>query len=178
MSEYSTLARPYAEAVFRIAKERGEFDKWSAMLALAAAVAADAQLIALSDDPRVARARFTQLFLDVCGRNLNKEGESFVRLLQENRRINLLPEIARQFEQLKADAEGRVDAEVISAFDLEPAQLKTIVAALGKRLNRKINLASRVDKSLVGGIIIRAGDLVIDGSVRGRLRALASYLNR
>ncbi len=136
MSEHSTLARPYAEAVFRLAKERNELDKWSGMLGLAATVAADAQLAALSDDPRVSRARFTQLFLDVCGRGLTQDGANFVRLLQENRRIGVLPEIARQFEQLKADAEGRVDAEVVSAFDLEPAQLKTIAAALKKKLGR------------------------------------------
>ncbi|MHB8453332.1 MAG: F0F1 ATP synthase subunit delta [Acidiferrobacterales bacterium] len=178
MSETPTLARPYAEAVFRLATERSELDKWSGMLSLAATVAADAQLAVLSDDPRIARARVTQLFLDVCGHGLNQDGANLVRLLQENRRIGLLPEIARQFEHLKAGAEGRVDAEVVSAFELEPAQLKTIAAALKKKLGHEINLTSTVDKLLVGGVIIRAGDLVIDGSVRGRLRALASYLNR
>ncbi len=178
MSEQSTLARPYAEAVFRLAKERNELGPWSKMLALAASVAADAQLIELATDPRLPRARFTQLFLDVCGRGLNKDGENLVRLLQDNRRIAVLPEIAHQFEQLKADAENRIDAEVLSAFDLDAAQLKSIAAALKKKLGREINLVSTVDKSLVGGVIIRAGDLVVDGSVRGRLRALASYLNR
>ncbi len=178
MSEQLTLARPYAEALFQLATEHKELDKWSDMLALMATAAADTRLITLSQDPRLARARFTQLFLDICGRALNSDGENLVRLLQENRRITLLPEIAHQFEKLKADAQGRVDAEVVSAFEVEPAQMKSISEALKKKLSREINLTSRVDKSLVGGVIIRAGDLVIDGSVRGRLRALANYLNR
>ena len=178
MSEQPTLARPYAEALFRLAMEHKELDKWSAMLALMATVATDARLSALSQDPRIARSRITQLFLDICGRELSSDGENLVRLLQDNHRIALLPEIAHQFEQLKADAQGYIDAEVVSAFDVEPAQMKSISEALRRRLGREINLTSRVDKSLIGGVIIRAGDLVIDGSVRGRLHSLATYLNR
>ena len=108
----------------------------------------------------------------------SSDGENLVRLLQDNHRIALLPEIAHQFEQLKAEAQGYIDAEVVSAFDVEPAQMKSISEALRRRLGREINLTSRVDKSLIGGVIIRAGDLVIDGSVRGRLYSLATYLNR
>ncbi len=163
MAEESTLARPYAEALFRLAMEHGELDRWSAMLTLMSTVAADAQINALSQDPRIARMRVTQLFLDICGRELSGDGENLVRLLQDNHRIALLPEIARQFELLKAEAQGYIDAEVVSAFDVEPAQLKSISEALRRKLGREINLTSRVDKSLIGGVIIRAGDLVIDG---------------
>ena len=178
MAEQSTLARPYAEALFGLARERKELDEWSAMLALMASVATDDRLVALAQDPRVARERFTRLFLDICGDRVDGDGENFVRLLQDNHRIALLPEVARQFEELKAEAEGSIDAEVVSAFEVEPSQLESISGALRRRLGREIHLTSRVDKSLIGGVIIRAGDLVIDGSVRGGLRNLANYLSR
>jgi len=176
--ERTTLARPYAEAVFRLASERKTLAAWSEMLGFAASVACDPQMSRLIDNPRVPRARFVEFFLDVCGKKLDKDGGNFIRLLAENRRVPLLPEIAVLFEQLRAHAESRVDAEVISATAVGTEQLKTIAAALKKRLGRDVNLATRLDPSLVGGIVIRAGDLVIDGSVRGKLKALATHLNR
>jgi F-type H+-transporting ATPase subunit delta len=178
MSENITLARPYAEAAFRQAEADKALKQWSEMLALAAAVAADAQIARLATDPRVAHARFTQLFLDICGKALSKEGANFIRVLQENRRIALLPEIAQLFEAHRAEAEGRIEAQVISAFDITPEQLKKITAALKKKFGREVSVVTSVDAALVGGMIIRAGDVVIDGSVRGRLLALASHLNR
>jgi len=176
--ERTTLARPYAEAVFRLARERQALAGWSAMLGLAAAIVRDPQMSRLIDNPRVPRERFVDFFLDVCGKKLDKDGANFIRLLTENRRIQLLPEIAALFETLRAEAEARVDAEVISATAVSADQLKTIAAALTQRLGRDVNLATRLDPSLVGGIVIRAGDLVIDGSVRGKLQALATYLTR
>lgn len=178
MTERTTLARPYAEAAFRLAGERKNLAGWSEMLKLAAAVAADPQMARLIDNPRVPRARFVEFFLDVCGKKLDKDGANFVRLLAENRRIALLPEIAALYEALRAAAEARVEAEVVSAAEVGAEQLKAIAAALKKRLGRDVTLATRIDPSLVGGIVIRAGDLVIDGSVQGRLRALATHLNR
>ncbi len=176
--ERTTLARPYAEAVFRLASERKNLAGWSEMLKLASAVAADPQMNRLIDNPRVPRERFVSFFLDVCGKKLDKDGGSFIRLLTENRRIQLLPEIAALYETLRASAESRVEAEVISATAVGAEQLKTIAAALKQRLGRDVTLATRLDPSLVGGIVIRAGDLVIDGSVRGKLRALATHLTR
>jgi len=176
--ERTTLARPYAEAVFRLARERKTLAAWTEMLGVAAAVARDPQMSRLIDNPRVPRARFVEFFLDVCGKKLDKDGGNFIRLLAENRRVQLLGEIAALFEQLRANAESRVEAEVISATAVGAEQLKTIAAALKKRLGRDVNLATRLDPSLVGGIVIRAGDLVIDGSVRGKLKALATHLNR
>ncbi len=178
MTERTTLARPYAEAVFRLAHERKSLKAWSEMLQLAAAVAADPQVAALIDNPRVPRERFVEFFLDVSGKRLDKDAANFIRLLSENHRLVLLPEIAALYETLRAQAEGRVEAEVVSASEVTAAQLKDIAAALKKRLGRDIDLSTRIDPALIGGIVIRAGDLVIDGSVQGKLRALATHLNR
>jgi len=177
MAEKQTLARPYAEAVFELAQARHALKPWSEMLALATAIAADENMQRLAGDPRVDRTRFRELFLDVCGKNLNDEGANFVRLLVENRRLNLLPEIVTQYETLRAEAEARVEAIVTSAFALEPEQIKTLSEALKRKLGREVNITARVDKTLMGGIMIRAGDLVIDGSVRGRLADLAAHLS-
>jgi len=176
--ERTTLARPYAEAVFRLASERRNLAGWSDMLKLASTVASDPQMSRLIDNPRVPRERFVEFFLDVCGKKLDHDGGNFIRLLAENRRVQLLPEITSLFETLRATAESRVDAEVVSATAVSAEQLKSIAAALKKRLGREVSLATRVDPSLVGGIVIRAGDLVIDGSVRGKLGALATHLTR
>ena len=178
MTERTTLARPYAEAVFRLARERKTLKAWSEMLQLAAAVAADPQVTALIDNPRVPRSRFVDFFLDVGGKKLDADAANLVRLLSENHRLALLPEIAALYEALRAQAENRVEAEVVSASAVSDTQLKDIAAALKKRLGRDIDLHTRIDPTLIGGIVIRAGDLVIDGSVQGKLRLLATHLNR
>ena len=177
MAERKTLARPYAEAAFELAKGRNALKPWSDMLVFIAAVAADKNMQRLADDPRVDRARFRELFLQVAGQNVDEAGANFVRLLIENRRLDLLPEILAQYETLKAEAEARVEATVTSAFPLEPAQIDALSAALKRKLGREINLTTTVDKTLMGGIVIRAGDLVIDGSVRGRLADLAVHMS-
>jgi F-type H+-transporting ATPase subunit delta len=178
MSEKITLARPYAEAVFRLAEENKALKKWSEMLEFVTAVATDEQVARLATDPRIDHDRFTRMLLDICGKKLSKEGANFLQVLQQNRRLDLLPEITQLFEKLRAEAEGRIEAQVISAFEMKAEQLKKIAVALKARLGREVDLVATVDTSLIGGIIIRAGDLVIDGSVQGRLRALASHLNR
>ena len=178
MTERTTLARPYAEAVFRLARERKTLKAWSEMLQLAAAVAADPQVTALIDNPRVPRSRFVDFFLDVAGKKIDADAANLVRLLSENHRLTLLPEIAALYEALRAQAENRVEAEVVSAAAVSDTQLKDIAAALKKRLGRDIDLHTRIDPSLIGGIVIRAGDLVIDGSVQGKLQLLATHLNR
>ena len=176
MAEKLTAARPYAEAVFALAREQNALKAWSGMLALTAAVARDARIEQLAGDPRVERARFLGLFLDICREHLDPKGANFVRLLVENRRLNLLPEIAALYEGLRAEAEARVEATVTSAFSLDAAQLKILEQGLKRRFGREVRLTAAVDRSLVGGVVIRAGDLVIDGSVRDRLAALASEL--
>lgn len=176
MAEIQTLARPYAEAVFELAQSRQALTAWSEMLAFITAVAGDANMQRLASDPRVNRGRFLDLFLGVGGKNINAEGANFIRLLVENRRLDLLPEIVEQYEARKTEAEARVEATVVSAFPLEATQLQSLSEALKRKLGREVNLTIEVDKTLLGGIVIRTGDLVIDGSVRGRLADLATYL--
>lgn len=177
MAEKQTLARPYAEAVFELARARNALNPWSDMLGFIAAVAADENLRRLANDPRVEQARFLALFLGVTENRIDESGANFVRLLVENRRLSLLPEILTQYEMLKAEAEARIEATVTSAFALEPEQLKTLSEALKRKLGREVNLTAQVDKALLGGIVIRVGDLVIDGSVRGRLADLAAHMS-
>ena len=177
MAEKQTLARPYAEAVFDRAKESKTLTPWSEMLAFLAVVAADENMQHLSADPRVKHARFLELFLSVCGLNINDEGANLVRLLVDNRRLGLLPEIIAQFESLRAEAEARVEATVVSPFPLAAAQMKIISESLRRKFGREVNLTTEMDKSLLGGIVVRAGDMVIDGSVRGRLAELATHLS-
>ena len=178
MSERATLARPYATAAFALAQEKKALKKWSEMLTLLAAVVRDDRMRARLDDPRIARERLAALLIEIGGKNVDKDGANFLRVLAENRRLPVLPEIAALFEERRAAAEARVEAEVVSAYEVSAAQLKKISAALEKKLGREVTLTPRVDASLLGGIVIRAGDLVIDGSVRGQLHALATHLNR
>lgn len=177
MAEKQTTARPYAEAAFALATERGALGAWSEMLGFIRAVAGDANMARLASDPRTDRARFVELFLDVCGQRLTAEGANFVRLLAENRRLGLMPEIVAHFEHRRAEAERRIEADVVSAFALEPAQIENLERALKRRFGREVRVNARVDAALIGGIVIRAGDTVIDGSVKGRLAALASHMS-
>ena len=176
MAEIQTLARPYAEAVFELAQSRQALTTWSEMLAFITAVAGDENMQRLASDPRVNRGRFLDLFLGLGGENINAEGANFIRLLVENHRLNLLPEIVEQYEARKTEAEARVAVTVVSAFPLEATQIQSLSEALKRKLGREVNLTIEVDKTLMGGIVIRTGDLVIDGTVRGRLADLATYL--
>lgn len=176
MSDFTTIARPYAQAVFELAKAQGNLPAWSDMLKMCAQVVRDPNMHALLGSPRVDRAQLAQLIIDVCGQGLSADGANMVRLLADNRRLQVLPEIAQSYENLRAEAEGMVEAEIHSPFPVSEAQLSSIAAALKVRLGREVALKSVTDASLLGGAIIRAGDLVIDGSVRGRLEKLATAL--
>lgn len=176
MTQKRSLARPYAQAAFLLAQERGALQKWSRMLATAAAVARDETMRRLVTDPRVSRADAAQQFLRVCGDALDPEAANFIRLLADNRRLDLLPEIAALFEERRSEAEGQLEASVTTAFPLKEEQTRAIEQAMKRRFGRDIRLRVAVDRSLLGGIVIRAGDLVIDGSARGRLGQLASKL--
>lgn len=178
MAENSTIARPYAQAAFDIAQGKSELSAWSDMLELAAMVASDNAMAEAIDSPHIKDEDVVSLFIEVCGDKLNAEGKNFIRVLTENKRLKVLSDIATAFEQLRADAEGTLDAEVISAFPLSDAEQQNIVAGLKKRLGRDITLTTRVDDSLIGGAIIRAGDMVIDGSVTRHLDDLTHSLMR
>jgi F-type H+-transporting ATPase subunit delta len=176
MAEKSTIARPYAVAAFGLAKENNELASWSDMLGFAAIVVTDEAMQDYINNPKVNQDTLTRLMLEVCGDQLNELGKNFIKVLVANKRLNILPEIAVLYNELRADAEKTVEAEVISAFPLTEAQQDTLVEGLKKRLGRDVTLVSKVDENLLGGAIVRAGDLVIDGSVSGQLSKLETSL--
>ncbi len=178
MAEKSTIARPYAQAVFEMAKSQNDYSGWSDGLELAASVAASPEMQAVASNPRLSKDQLGELFLGVCGKNLGKSVENLVHLLIENSRLSFLPEIVTLYESYRAEAEGTIEAEVISAFKVTKALQTKIAEALKARLGREVNLTCSVDENLLGGAIIRAGDLVIDGSATGQLQKLASALSR
>lgn len=177
MAEFTTIARPYAQAVFKLAQSQQALPAWSDMLGLAAHVAADPEMRKLLDNPRVTPAQLADLFVDICGDRLNDAGRNLIRLLAERRRLVVLPEIFGLYEQLKNDAEGAIKAQLITAFPATDAQKQTIAAALKQRFGREVQLEYITDPTLMGGAVVRAGDLVIDGSVRGKLARLGTALN-
>lgn len=181
MAETATVARPYARAAFRHAVAHAALAPWSALLAAGAQVAADEQARHLFGNPRVQGSALVDLIAGVAtaaGAAVDASGRNFLALLAENRRLGLLPEIAAQFEALKAEVERAVDVEVTTAMALTEAQRARLSEALSKRLGRTVRLHETVDPGLVGGAIVRSGDLVIDGTVTGRLARLAQQLSQ
>ena len=177
MAELSTLARPYARAAFEYARDRGELAQWSQQLALAAAVTRQQAMAAVLTSPSLTAQQQAQTLGEVCGEALDGAARNFITILADNKRLALLPQIAALFEQYKADQEKSVDVEVVSAFALGDTARDKLTAALGRKLEREVKVRTAVDADLLGGVLIRAGDLVIDGSVRGRLNKLAEALN-
>ncbi len=181
MAETTTIARPYARAAFAYARERQALGGWSQLLAVAAAVAADAPAAALFGDPRVRAGELVELLAGVAtgaGVAVDDGARNFLRLLAENRRLALLPEIALQFEAQRAEAEHTLDVEVTTAMPLSTAQRAALGAALKNRFGREVRITEQVDASLIGGAVVRAGDLVIDGSLVERLRRLEQQISR
>jgi len=176
MAEPTTIARPYAEAAFRLADGASKLAEWSAMLAALAQVSDDARVRAAMGDPNLSSAKIAGIFISVLAGRLTAECENFVRVLAENRRLALLPEIRAQYESLKNGREGIVEAEIQSAFDLDAAQLSDLTARLEKHTGRKVRTHIRVDKELIGGVRVVIGDKVIDASARAQLAALESAL--
>ncbi len=176
MAEITTIARPYAQAVFELAKSEGNFAGWSDTVQLLAAIAVDPQAAELVESPTLTADRKADLLLSIVGDKLNDEGKNFVRLLADSQRLTALPEIASLYEEMRNEAEGAVDAELITARPVTDEQKAKVTTALKERLGREIHLQCKTDESLLGGAIIRAGDLVIDGSARGKLSRLANTL--
>lgn len=176
MSELATLARPYAEAVFTSAQASKSTEKWSEMLAFLALVMSDESLVGLSNNPKVSQEQLTTLMRDICDKQLNPQGINLLKLLIENHRLTLLPEINRLFEESKADAEGYIGVTVKTAYALTKAEEKKLTEVLEIKLNKKVNLEMMVDKSLIGGFLAHAGDSVIDGSIKGHIQQLANRL--
>jgi len=177
MAESITVARPYAQAAFLYAEEQHALGDWSDMLALLAAVAADETVAGLIESPRLTDEQLAELIIGICGNRLNDKCTNFVRVLAENGRLGLLPDIAALFEIQRQRAEGIIKAELVSAYPATDEQQARIVASLRRRLGKDVELQCSTDPSLLGGAIIRAGDLVIDGSIRGKLQRLGSVLS-
>ena len=177
MAELSTVARPYAKAAFEYARDCKQLSQWAEQLATAAAVAADPSLKLALNDPALTAEQQAKTLSDVCGDALGTQARNFIAVLAANKRLSLLPEIFLLFTQYKANQEKSVDVEVVSAFDLDEATRNRLAEVLGKKLERQVKVSTTTDRSLLGGVLIRAGDLVIDGSVRGRLNKLAAAMN-
>ena len=177
MAELSTLARPYASAAFEYAKEHSALTAWSEQLAVVASVTLDGAMEGVLNNPSLTATQQAKTVTEVCGDALSQEVSNFVAILASNKRLPLLPEIYDLFSQYKANQEKSVDVDVVSAFELSDETKDKLAAVLGKKLEREVKVSTSIDKSLLGGVLIRAGDLVIDGSVRGRLNKLAEALN-
>ena len=175
MSEFVTVARPYAKAAFDFAVEHQGVDRWQDMLAFAAEVTKNEHMAELLSGA-IAPETLAESFIAVCGEQLDDNGQNLIRVMAENGRLKVLPDVLEQFVQLRAASEAIAEVEVTSATALSEEQLSKISAAMEKRLSRKVKLNCKIDKSVMAGIIIRAGDMVIDGSVRGRLDRLADVL--
>lgn len=182
--ELQTLARPYAKAVFELAREAKAFVPWSDSLAALADAVRDARLEALIGSPALSRDQLAGLLGDVlASAGLNsapqwRQMQSLVRLLAENRRLPLAPTIADMYEHMRAAAESRIKVEITTATEVASAQAEHLSAAIGKRLSRTVEIQWNQDEDLLGGAMIRAGDLVIDGSLKGELQRLSQTLSR
>ena len=176
MTELATMARPYAEAVFKRALESGRLEEWSRMLAFLATVIGDPEMAALAVNPNVKREDFLRLLLDLGKGHLDEEGENFVKILVYNGRVTLLPRIHELFERYLAEHQGVAEVEVTTAYPLSEEDRAELIQALERNLGKRVQLVLHEDRQLIGGVRIRAGDKVIDGSVRGRLERLAKRL--
>jgi len=176
MAEPSTIARPYAEAVFMLADGAGKLADWSAAIANLSVVAADARVRAVIGDPGLSAAKVAGLIVSILAGQLPADGENFVRVLAENGRLNVVTEIRAHFEALKNEREATVEAEIYTAFEMDQDQVADLVSRLEKKTGRKVKTRVSVDKMLIGGVKVVIGDKVIDGSARAQLGALETAL--
>lgn len=175
MAEATTIARPYAEAVFRLADEKNALAAWSSTLEDLARVATNPEMKACIGNPRIARSHVVDWFLSLC-KGVTDEGKNFVRLLADNNRLEVLPEIREHFENLRHEREGVLEAQIQSAFPLDEAQRSRLVKDLETKFKRRITATVTTDPELIGGVKIVIGDKVIDASVRAKLAAMRSAL--
>ena len=178
MAELSTLARPYAKAVFEMAREGKSFAAWSKQLAALAEAVAQPQIAAVIGHPALARSALAGIVTGALGSALDAQGQALVRLLSDNGKLAAAVELHQQFELLRAEHEARVAVEITSATAVPEAQKQALSQAVAKRLDRAVEITWSTDESLVAGALIRAGDLVIDGSVRGELERQSVQLAR
>jgi len=178
MAETITIARPYAEAAFKLAHEQNRLEPWSQMLGLLELVTQDADIARCLSDPNVSAQQLESLVLGVCGERLDGAGRNLVQVLVHNNRLALLPEIRAMFEQLRLAQEGVLEAEIYSAFAVNDAEVAQLVKKLESKYQRKVRAQVSVDPTLIGGIKIVIGDKVVDATVRGKLDAMSAALIR
>jgi len=176
MAERATIARPYAKAAFAAAREQGTLGRWSRWLETARGIVQSDEFQKLERSPGVSTAQLEALIADICAADLEDSGRAFLRLLTENGRLDFLPEIATRFKELEADDGNIADVEIVSATALDERQKERLAAALRQRLRREVRLHCEVDPALVGGAVVRSGDMLIDGSLRGKLERLETEL--
>jgi F-type H+-transporting ATPase subunit delta len=176
MSAQSNVARPYAQALFELAQEQDNLSGWQDQLQLLAAVSSDPSLARLTNDPHVSAGQLADLIIEVCGDSLHSEGRNLVKLIVKNDRVSDMADIAEAYTARKADAEKVVAAEMITAAEMDQDQQKKFSDALQKTLGRTVELDFSVDEELIGGAVIRAGDWVVDGSVKAQLEQLVGAI--
>jgi F-type H+-transporting ATPase subunit delta len=176
MAENTTIARPYAQAVFELAQTTGKLAEWADMLALLAMVMEDPAVQDMLKGARLEKHQWIEFVLDVAGNGLTDEGKNLVKVLADNRKLPVIPEIKHQFDALKATHEGYVTVEVISTYAVKPHQQEQLIGALKARLGKEIELKVTINRKLLGGWLIRIGDEVLDLTVRGRLGQLVAGL--
>ncbi|HEX5126568.1 MAG TPA: F0F1 ATP synthase subunit delta [Rhodocyclaceae bacterium] len=169
--ENTTIARPYAEAVFRLADQKGNLPAWSKMLDTMAQVAANPDMQACIGNPKIARGQLVEWFLSLCT-DVSEGGRNLVVLMADNGRLALMPQVCEQFEQLKNEREGVLEAQIFTAFPLDQGQQSSLIADLEKKFSRRINATVALDPELIGGVKVVVGDKVIDASVRAKLAAM------
>lgn len=178
MAHAHIIARPYAEGIFELARDSDNLAHWSGMLDATATVARDPHMSALTGTALVDEEQLAQVFFEACGEALDDSGRNLIRLLAEKNRLGVLPAITTEYERLRRDAEGVVKAHLITAQPMDEATQDQLVEAIGRKLDRRIELTTETDEALIGGAILRAGDWVIDGSARGQLQQMAAALSR
>ena len=177
MAEVSTVARPYAKAAFEYAQEKGVLTQWSNMLAQASVVAANSDMKAVLDNPSLTSEQKAEIFVDVCGSDVGSEAKNFMFSLAEHKRLAALPVVAEMFEELKAAKDQAVDVVVTSAFEMTAEQQDKLTETLKNKWQKDVSIDVQVDSGLIGGVIIRTRDVVIDSSIRGKLAKLAEAVN-
>lgn len=178
MAEKATIARPYAKAAFAYAQQHKALPRWSEALATASAVVADSRVAPLLGNPHVTPQQLVGLIAEIGGERIDENARHFFETLAVNRRLNVLPDIAVMFEVMRAEIENVADVEVTSAVELNEAQKQRLGTALRKRLKRDVRLHCSVDPTLIGGAIVRSGDMVIDGSLKARLGRLSQVMTQ
>lgn len=176
MAEAITVARPYADALYKLSLKGNSLSQWSKMLKLAAAIAEEKQIKTLIGHPKVSSHQLSQLFLDIGKNTFNNEAHNLFTMLAENKRVHILPQISQLFEYLKAQHEGILEAKIASAFEMDAKQLKKLTDDLERKFNRKIEPKVSVDPELIGGVKVEVGDEVFDASVRGKLESMTIAL--